>query len=316
MNLGREDLPAHFESLNRSFYRENGPGEFIRMRLYSLCVIGGSYERFKDILAGGVDFAKLQLGWTPVEDGDPDGLLEQADEAFRQHFLRIETHHLKHLAIETLLRMFLGHRGFPACPWYEISSLTEFRKFKEETRKAFVESDQEDLQSAVLDVLLGRSGDFATATDDDLDVSGNLASFLRSFANDWLNEAKSYNATKHGLTAIPGDAHMSIGVDGSEMVDIGYGDSLEHLSHGPWEDDQRAWLVTTRWIRLEQAVGSILIVCQMLKSLWSVARCRYGLSDTYGTFRLSASAFSIENLQELDTGSALEMSRPVFVEHR
>ena len=68
------------------------------MRLYALCVIGGSYDRFKDILADGVDFAKCQLGRTPVEDDDPDGLLEQADEAFRQHFLRIEAHHLKHLA--------------------------------------------------------------------------------------------------------------------------------------------------------------------------------------------------------------------------
>ena len=112
MNSSSDDLPADFESLNRSFYRENGPGEFILMRLYALCVIGGSYDRFKDILADGVDFAKLQLGWTLVEDDDPDGLLEQADEAFRQHFLRIETHHLKHLAIETLLRMFLGTEGF------------------------------------------------------------------------------------------------------------------------------------------------------------------------------------------------------------
>ena len=66
--------------------------------------------------------------------------------------------------------MFLGHIGFPACPWYEISSLTDFRKFKDAVRKSFVEADQEDLQSAVLDVLLGRSGDLTTATDSDLDA--------------------------------------------------------------------------------------------------------------------------------------------------
>ena len=164
--------------------------------------------------------------------------------------------------------------------------------------------------------MLGRSGDLTTATDTDLDASANLSRFLRSFADDWLNEAKSYNATKHGLTAIPGDAQLSIGVEGGEMVGIGYGDSLEHLSYGPWEENQRTWSVTTRWIRLEQAVGSTLIVGEMLKSLWSVARCRYGLSETYRTFRLSGSTFSIENLQETDTGSAIEMSRPVFVEHR
>ena len=32
--------------------------------------------------------------------------------------------------------------------------------------------------------------------------------------------------------------------------------------------------------------------------------------------RLSGSAFSIENLYEMDTGSAIEMSRPAFVERR
>ena len=315
MTTSSDDLPADFESLNRTFYQENGPGDFILMRLYALCIIGGSYDRFKDILADGVDFAKCQLRWTPVEDDEPNGLLEQSDEAFRQHFLRIETHHLKHLAIETLLRMFLGHRGFPVCPWYEISSFTDFRKFKDAVRRSLVEADQEDLQSAVLDVLLGRSGDLTTATDGNLDTSVNLSRFLRSFASDWLNEAKSYNATKHGLTAIPGAAHLRIGAEGGELVDIGYGDSLEHLSYR-WEDKQRVWSVTTRWIRLEQAVGSIFIVGEMLKSLWSVARCRYGLSETYGTFRLPGSAFSIENLREMDTGSAKEMSRPVFVERR
>ena len=149
---------------------------------------------------GGLVLRKIRPGFPVV--------LEQSNEAFRQHFLRIETHHLKHLAIETLLRMFLGHRRFPACPWYEISKLTNPGKFKDIVRKSIVEAEPDDLQSAVLDVLLGRSGDLTTATDSDLDTSDNLSGFLRSFATDWLNEAKSYNATKHGLTAIPGAAHV------------------------------------------------------------------------------------------------------------
>lgn len=316
MGTSSDDLRMDFESLNRIFYQEHGPGEFILMRLYSLCVIGGSYEKFKDILAEGVSFAKCQLELKLVEDEDPDGLLEQSDEEFRQHFLRIETHHLKHLAIETLLRMFLGHRGFPPCPWHEISSLTNFREFRDAVRESMVEPEPDGLQPAVLSVLLGRSGDLTTATDSDLDASDNLSRLLRSFAADWLNEAKSYNATKHGLTAIPGAAHLRIGSEGDEMMDIGYGDSLAHLSYGPWEDNERACSLTTRWTRLDQAVGTIAIVVEMLNSLWSVARCRYGLSDTYRTFRLSSSAFSIENLRELATGSASEMSLPAFVERR
>ena len=283
------------------------------MRYY---VVGGSYDRFKEILFDGIDYANNQILLTPVEDDDPDGLREQSDREFQQHFLRIEAHHLKHLAIETLLRMFLGHRGYPACPWYEISSITNFREFKKTVKARIVEAEPDDLQSGVLDVLLGRSGNLTTATDDDLDASDNLARFLRAFASDWLEEAKSYNATKHGLTAIPGAAHFRIGAEGEEMVDIGYGDSLTHLSYGDWEDDERVWSVTTRWIRLEQAVATICIVVEMLKSLWSVARCRYGLSETYGTFRLSGSAFSIERLREMEPGSAEEMSREVFLERR
>ena len=316
MTTPRERIPAHFASLNRAFYQEHGPSDFILMRLYALGVVGGSFDKFEEILADGIDFAKCQLQLRPSEDADPDEQQEQSNEAFRQHFLRIETHHLKHLAIETLLRMYLGHKGFPACPWYEISSMTDFRKFKKAVRRSIVEAEPDDLQSGVLDVLLGRSGNLTTATDSDLEISNNLAGFLRSFAAEWLDEAKSYNATKHGLTAVPGAAYMRIGTEGGEMVDVGYGDSLQHLSYGKWEDDERVWSVTTRWIRLEQAVGTIVIVMEMLTSLWSVARCRYGLSETYGTFRLSGSAFSIEKLREIESGSAIEMSREVFSERR
>ena len=290
MTIGSDHPPADFDSLNRSFYQENGPGEFILMRLYALGIVGGSYDRFKEILADGLDFAKCQVKLTPIEDNDPDGLLEQSDEAFRQHFLRIETHHLKHLAIETLLRMFLGHRRFPPCPWYKISSFTKFWEFKDVVRETIVEAEPDALQSGVLDVLLGRSGNLTTATDSDLDASDNLSRFLRSFARDWLNEAKSYNATKHGLTAIPGAAHLSIGEEGEEMVDIGYGDSLQHLSHGQWEDNERVWSVTTRWIQLEQAVATIVVVggdaevtveCGAL-SIWPIRNLRDGPSDWFG----------------------------------
>ena len=316
MTTDGQRIRAHFAPLNQSFYQKHGPGDFILMRLYSLCIVGGSYDRFKEILFDGVEFAKCEVRLTPAEDDDPDGLGEQSDEALRLHYVRIETHHLKHLAIETLLRMFLGHRRYPACPWYEISSCTDFRQFKDAVRESIVEAEPDALQSGVLDVLLGRSGDLTTATDSDLDASDNLSRFLRSFATDWLAEAKSYNATKHGLTAIPGAAHLRIGAEGGEMEDIGYGDSLTHLSYEEGEDNEWVPSVTTRWIRLEQAVATIFIVVDMLNSLWSVARCRYGLSETYKTFRLSGSAFSIENLREMETGSAIEMSRPIFPERR
>ena len=311
-----DDIRAHAGLLNRSFYQENGPGDFILMRLYALCVVGGCYDQFKDILAEGVDFAKCKVQLMPTEGNDPDGLHARSDEEFRQHFLRIESHHLKHLAIETLLRMFLGHRGFPACPWYEISSFTNFKKFKKAVRTSIVESEIDGLQSGVLDVLLGRSGDRTTSTADDLDISHNLSKFLQAFAADWLSEANSYNATKHGLTAIPGVAHLRTVAENEEIVDLGYAEFLTHLSYEINDDNTRVWSMTTRGISLEHAVASIMIVIEMLDSLWSVARCRYGLSETYRTFRSPESVLSIDNLRDVEIGPAFAASFEIFSEPR
>ena len=122
MTVGEELIPPDFDDLNRQFYQEDGPGEYLMMRFHALCVIGGAYEPFKDILTEGVEFAGTTLSLVGSTD-DPDAPELEADRTFQQHYLRIETHHLKHLAIETLLRLFLGHKDFPACPWFEISML-------------------------------------------------------------------------------------------------------------------------------------------------------------------------------------------------
>ena len=311
MTNGSNLPPPDFESLNRLFYQEIGPAEFICMRLYSLCVIGGAQEAFKNILSNGVEFAGVSITLRSVEESDVS--LEQSDDAFCEHFLRIEAHHLKHLAIETLLRMFLGHKGYPACPWYVISKETNFAQFKKAVSNKIVEAELDVLQSDVASVILGRSNAVADATDEDRDTSLNLACFLKSFATDWLAESKSYNATKHGLTAIPGAASLRIGPD---MIELGYGDSLSHLSYGEWNGDERVWSLKTRWIRMREAVGTIGIVTKMLASLWSVARARYCGSDNPRIFRLPSSAFSLDDLRDLESCSAREMSVPKFRETR
>ena len=161
-------------------------------------------------------------------------------------------------------------------------------------------AERETLQSDVAFAILGHSGDFTTASEEILNHSSNLARFLRLFASDWLAEAKSYNATKHGLTAIPGEANFSIGISPDEMIEIAYGDRLAHLSTKGWIDDRRDWAVTTRWIRKEQAVPSTYITIQMLRSLWSVARVRYGLSENSAPVELPPSDFTPEKLQEME----------------
>lgn len=216
------------DSLNRTFYQQNGPADYLLMRLYNLAVVGGAQEAFKEILAQGVEYEELKVILKEVDDiSDEEG--SQSDDAFRNHFLRIEVHHLKHLAIETLLRLFLGHRGLPMCPWIEISGETNPGRFKRSVTDHLINGDPPELVSDVLEIMLGLPR--ASNSDDHREIGNNLAELLRFFALEWLDEAKSYNATKHGLTAIPGDASFSVGPQGKEPTTLGHGDSLTHLTY-------------------------------------------------------------------------------------
>ena len=303
-----------FDSLNRLYYQEDGPAEFISMRLYSLCLIGGEYETVKELLVKGVEYAGFPLQLEPAQDATPE--LEQQDKAFHEHFLRIEAHHLKHLAIEALLRLFLGHMGLPPCPWWEISRNSVPGRFKDEVERHIVAALRSELQSHVAEVFLALPRDLDSLSEEDQDVSLNLATFLRVFAGDWLDEAKSYNATKHGLTAVPGAAELHLGLTGEQQRRVGYGDSLSHLSAGEWTDGERVWSVTTRWIEIEQALATIGVVTRMLESLWSVARWRYGITGGGSRSAMSSSQFSVDDLRTKGSGSAMKSSRTLFVELR
>lgn len=315
MTVSEELNPPDFDGLNQQFYQEDGPGEYLMMRLHALCVIGGAYESFKDILAEGVEFAGSTLSLVDSTD-DPDEPADEADRAFQQHYLRIETHHLKHLAIETLLRLFLGHKDYSECPWFEISKEFNFRTFKKTVRAHIVNAGDATLQSDVAFVILGHPGDLTTASEEILNYGTNIARFLRLFASDWLEEAKSYNATKHGLTAIPGEANLSIGTSPDKMTEIAYGDRLAHLSTGEWTDGRRDWAVTTRWIRKEQAVPTIYLAIQMLRALWKVARVRYSISEDSGPLNLPSPDFTPEKLWEMEVSSTRELSMSAFTEFK
>ena len=315
MTVDEELVPPDYDDLNRQFYHENGPGEFLLMRLHALCVIGGAYEPFKDILAEGVKFAGSTLSLVGSTD-DPDSTEVESDRAFQQHYIRIETHHLKHLAIETLLRLFLGHKDSPECPWFEISKEFDFRKFKETVDTLIVDAGRETLQSDVAFVIFGHSGDLTTASEEVFNHSSNLARFLRLFASDWLQEAKSYNATKHGLTAIPGEANLWFGDSPDRMMEMASGDRLTHLSAESWIDGRRDWAVTTRWIRKEPAVPSIYLTIQMLRALWRVARARYGISEDSSPLEFSSPHFTPEKLQEMEGTPTRELSVNAFTEFK
>lgn len=309
---GAESTPSDIDSLNRQFYQEHGPPGYLHMRLRTLCVVGGAYDQFKGILADGIEVADFSMKLSTA-DGDCDAAVK-SDMAFREKYMSIEAHHLKHLAAETLIRLFLGHRGFPHCPWWEISRETNFATFKEIVNDQILRPAGQKLMSDVADVLLGLPTDPSSLSEEQLDVVDNLASFLRVFAREWLDESKSYNATKHGLTAVPCETALAVGTDDSRMVAMGSGESLTHLTHKQWQNGEREWHLATRWIRLQQALVATDLICRMLASLWSVARARYGITDHYQRFMLPSSTFSTRELQQMGTRGAREMSWYQFTE--
>ena len=100
------------------------------------------------------------------------------------------------------------------------------------------------------------------------------------------------------------------------MTPIGYGDSLSHLSHGEWDETGRDWSLTFRWIRMDQAVATIMLTKQMIESLWSVARVRYGLAETGTRFLLPTSSFSIDGLRSIGSCPARELHWSQFREFK
>ena len=162
--------------------------------------------------------------------------------------------------------------------------------------------------------LWARNIDTVSPEDRAHDVAENLAGFLVRFASAWLDEAKSYNATKHGLTAIPGAAAFRIASERGDFVQPDEDHSLTHLSYGEWIDGRREWVIATRWVRLHEAVETIVISHYMMRALWSVARCRFGLAATLRSFDIDSSQFSAEMLDRAERSGVHEVAMPCFLE--
>ena len=319
MPQSSDPLYEIMDSLNKQFYRNCGPADYLFIRLSALCVVGGATEAFRDILSEGVEFGgnSLQLTHTePLDDMTAPHSDNNREDTERDYFVRIESHHLKHLAIETLLRLFLGHINVPPCPWVEMSKVTY--DFKQRVEQQIVNVESEELQADIRQIMLGlpRSSESLTEEQRNRDQSEELAGILRLFATDWLEEAKSYNATKHGLTAVPGAAEFSIGPQGEEQVSMASGDSLAHLVHTKWDRNtaSRQWSRVTRWITIKYAITTVILVRFMIQALWSVARAQYGLTDRFRPL-IWPSSFSIDELRELKSGST-ELSWTIFEEYK
>lgn len=262
-----EITAARYRQLNERFYAAE-PADYLRTRLITLLALAGKPGDVLAILRAGVEHAGVT-----VRLGD-DGEVDAEDLA---KYVSIESQVLLHHAAETVVRLFLAHRDYPPCPWVELAGETNFAKFKERVGKEITGVRRDGvLEDEAAWVFIGRR---ESGPDEDgerwADAKANLGSFLRTLAERWLNDARTYNSLKHGLAVIPGDAVFQLVGDDGNAVRLGEGTSVEILEAGPWVENRREWKVTTKWIDVQECLGLVEVSCLMISSLWQVARFRY-----------------------------------------
>lgn len=304
--------PISFSELNERFYTEEGPSDYFQVRIISLMVIAGDSSRFSD-LAASANYEGIALG--PFEDDESHSdSVDESNERTVERFSRIESHLLKQHVIETLLRQFLAHRGNPPCPWWEISRRTNFSDFKDEIKRLIVDSNRQTLKPDICDVFLG-SNDPQLLSDEQSQLADGWLDYLKYFASDWLNDASPFNATKHGLSALPSISSVSIGRPGKNRIQFGEGVALTFLE-GSWEGDDRLWRLKTQWVSQKKAIMTALVANSMLHTLWSIARRRYVGAPISNMVVFDAVAFPLRSLKELQGPGATEFAIDLFTETR
>lgn len=268
MKDGRELLDhRQFTELNQKFY-DAEPYRYFRHRLYSLLLFAGRPEDLARLLEDGVKFGKFEVV--------PGGTSEDDDEQLRR-FIVTEAEVLMHHATEALIRLFVGHRGLPPCPWLEISSLYSVRRFKE-TLRDLRSTDFDHLRDDLCAIFVG------PATLDSL-VEWNpkinweehlqvIHLMVVRFADRLLSHDRLYNSMKHGLTVVSEETAFSI--DFGEGLKVGAeGDALSHLELRDDEEESKRWYRGTTWVAPEQLVSAVWAATELMEALWSVARARY-----------------------------------------
>lgn len=269
--------------------------------------IGELNRRFYSVCpADYLDTRRAVLTSLEVEADDEDGRLEL------ERFRVLECTVLAHHAFEALVRLYLAHAIDTTCPWLEVAGETSFAAFKSRVKEEIIDRSVSSLtEQAVPLVFLGS----LDVTDEQRTLACNTASFLRSFARTWLDEAHLYNAAKHGLAVVPGRASLALGDTEGTLRSFGNGTAIDFLESGPWQDDVRQWSLTTVWTSAEETLVKIEVACMLINSLWAVARRRFRV-DT-GTINVVLPSLLPKDLpRDSLRGSATRMSWRVLEEGR
>jgi hypothetical protein len=268
---GEQDHPIDtLNALNNDFF-DLEPWSYLHTRLCGLAAAAGKPDRFIDL---------FEVAFT-VGDGFKIGGGGQspAPEAV-QRFAAVDSEVLLHHAAETVLRAYLTFASHPDAPWLDIAAQRQAREFKEKVRRRFrakpVTSHDLD-QTAVL--LLGgeEPPEDETSYEDWRRATMNIESFLREFANHWLDEAHTYNSLKHGLVARSGEHSIRIeAAEGGSAVFELEGVTLAVVESERRDDKSIEWFLATKWIDVERNLALVWIATRLLRAAWAIAGVSYG----------------------------------------
>jgi hypothetical protein len=201
----------------------------------------------------------------------------------RQGVLAVESFMLAHHAGEALLRNFLAHvDGRPSIPPWLALVASQGSSFRKRVCGLTQVSD-DTLHSLVGWAFLG-DREFLVATTGEEVVTAaeaHCARWLRHFSKFHLDTAPGYNAAKHGLSSIPGNARVSFlpvpshRAEDRRIAEIVLleGATLETLEYER-NGNQRVWFRVTRTVDPPGLIATVLIAAELLGSLWTVGRAR------------------------------------------
>lgn len=276
-----------FPELNKQFYHAT-PHDYFAQRLQSLLLLAGRGDDIDHLVREGLTFGRLTVAPQPDQPSVEDE--QQKQREARERFIIIESEVLLHHASESLLRLFLAHEPkilpdgtlkLPECPWLEIARLRDFREFKTRVSARFVEPGDELIRRMQVSTVfygVARKALHPVPPQEEWDAGLlNIGRFLSHYARHLLGSANLYNAAKHGLAVMPGDATVQLDDGALLKAD---GPSILYLETEADSEGRVRWNQTTAWIDLDRTITFVHLACQFIEAIWGVARVRYtGLTE-------------------------------------
>ncbi|MFC4854097.1 hypothetical protein [Actinophytocola glycyrrhizae] len=293
-----------WEKLNEGFYTGN-PAAYFRRRQFLLVLAATRMRELDEFLEQGISFEGIELKLEPSSDIDNETRLHQA-------FLVAESEILLHHASEALIRLFLGHEGRPACPWIECSALREPRRFREEVDRLAANTWAPERRREIGHVFLGAAPD--EPGEEWNDAVDAVIMLLRLLSKNLNEDANMYNAVKHGMTVIPGEAYIGLSDDSGQAV-LGHRGLSVAFLESTKVGKERTWRETTKWCSVPRTLWLIDLALRQMEALWIIASARYVGKPAKGVHVITKDAVRLATTGELASGAPVKrFSRIIGIE--